>query len=140
MTTMDWTAVWSDAESALTEAELFAMPADRYAAAHRAALLVATAVLAARSTPQIARVARREPGDVWSLVAHLAPELGEWAVFFHMVGPLVSAGSKQPRLVTERQADDLLRDAQGFRDAARRCLRHPGRLAVWDFARMGQDR
>jgi hypothetical protein len=87
-------------------------PAPRYAHAHLAALRAAAAVLAARARPR-----RRGGGvrSVWVLLAEVAPELGEWAVFFAAgAGKRAAAEAGLPGAVTEREADDLLRDAQTF--------------------------
>ena len=107
------------AEQALLEAELSTTPADRYLAAHLAAMRTAVTVLAVRAKP------RRSagPADVWQVLAHLAPEFGEWAAFFaagRQKRLLVQAGATA--LVSEREADDLLRDAQDFHDLVARRL------------------
>jgi hypothetical protein len=86
--------------------------APRYAHAHLAALRAAAAVLAARARPR-----RRGGGvrSVWVLLAEVAPELGEWAGFFAAgAGKRAAAEAGLPGAVTEREADDLLRDAQTF--------------------------
>jgi len=86
--------------------------ADRYAAAHLAALRAAAAVLAARARP-----VRGRRGSAWELIAKVAPEFSEWAVFF-------AAGSAKRqaaeaglhRLVTAREADDMVRQVGAFLD------------------------
>jgi L-fucose isomerase-like protein len=52
---------------------------------------------------------------VWVLLAAVAPELAEWAAFF-AVGAAKRAAAEAgiPRVVTAREADDLLRDAERF--------------------------
>ena len=107
------------AEQALLEAELSTTPADRYLAAHLAAMRTAVTVLAVMAKP------RRSggPADVWQVLAHLAPEFGEWAAFFaagRQKRLLVQAGAAT--LVSEREADDLLRDARDFHDLVARRL------------------
>ena len=85
----------------------------RYAAAHLAALRAAAAVLAARARPVPAR--RSKVTSVWDLLVLVAPELGEWAVFF--AGAAVKRAAAEagiPRVVTAREADDLLRAAEEF--------------------------
>jgi hypothetical protein len=102
------------ARRGLAEAELASTPADRYAAAHLAALRSAAAVLAARARP--ATTGRRSrPLSAWTLLVQVAPELGEWAEFFAAGArkrALAEAGL--PGSVTTREADDLLRDAATF--------------------------
>lgn len=85
----------------------------RYAAAHLAALRAAAALLAARARP--APVRRNRITSVWVLLAGVAPELDEWATFF-AVGASKRAAAEAgiPRVVTAREADDLLRAAEQF--------------------------
>ncbi len=86
--------------------------ADRYAAAHLAALRTAAAVLAARARP-----VRGRRGSAWELMSKVAPEFSEWAAFF-------AAGSAKrqaaeagiQRLVSAREADDMVRQASTFLD------------------------
>ena len=86
---------------------------ERYAAAHLAALRAAAAVLAARARPHD-RSGRR-PRNAWALLARVAPELGEWATFFAAgARKRAAAEAGLPDAVTEREADDLVRDAQRF--------------------------
>ena len=95
------------AREALLSAELADDPAERYLAAQLAALRVAAAVLAARGRP-----GGHGPRNAWQLVAEVAPELAEWAGFFattQLRQQAVAAGATA--LVSEREADDLLRDA-----------------------------
>jgi hypothetical protein len=107
------------AEQALLAAELSTTPADRYLAAHLAAMRTAVTVLAVRARPRHSS----GPADVWQVLAHLAPEFGEWAAFFaagRQKRLLVQAGATT--LVSAREADDLLRDAQDFHDLVARRL------------------
>ena len=107
------------AEQALLEAELSTTPADRYLAAYLAAMRTAVTVLAVRARPRHSS----GPADVWQVLAHLAPEFGEWAAFFaagRQKRLLVQAGAAT--LVSEREADDLLRDARDFHDLVARRL------------------
>lgn len=86
--------------------------ADRYSAAHLAALRAASAVLATRATP-----ARGRRGSAWTLLARVAPGFGEWAAFF-------AAGSAKrqaaqagiTRLITDREASDMVRQSAMFID------------------------
>ena len=107
------------AEQALLAAELSTTPADRYLAAYLAAMRTAVTVLAVRARPRHSS----GPADVWQVLAHLAPEFGEWAAFFaagRQKRLLVQAGATA--LVSEREADDLLRDAQDFHNLVARRL------------------
>jgi hypothetical protein len=85
----------------------------RYATAHLAALRAAAAVLAARARPAPRR--RGRPTSVWALLAIVAPELSEWAGFFATgAAKRAAAEAGIPRVVTAREADDLVRDAGRF--------------------------
>ncbi len=68
------------------------------------------------------------PADVWQVLARTAPEYGEWAAFFaagRQKWLLVQSGAYA--LVSEREADDLLRDAGDFYDLVSRRLAHAWR-------------
>lgn len=85
----------------------------RYATAHLAALRAAAAVLAMRARP-VSRQ-RNQVTSVWRLLIQVAPELREWAEFFATTArkrTMAQAGVSQ--VVTAREADDLLRDADHF--------------------------
>ncbi|MFP5281849.1 MAG: SAV_6107 family HEPN domain-containing protein [Actinomycetes bacterium] len=100
------------ARSALAAAELAPRPADRFLAAHLAALRVAAVVLAVRARP---RGTSGRPRSAWTVLAEVAPELAEWAGFFasgHAKREAVRTGAAT--VVTVREADDLVRDAQTF--------------------------
>lgn len=85
----------------------------RYACAHVAALRAAAALLSARAMPAPAR--RRTQKNAWVLLAEVAPELGEWARFFAAgAAKRAAAEAGSTRAVTEREADDLVRDADRF--------------------------
>jgi pyruvate kinase len=84
---------------------------ERYAAAHLAALRTAAAVLAVRTRP----AATKRPRNVWSMLPQVAPELTEWAAFFAAgAAKRAAAEAGSTRAVTEREADDLVRDADRF--------------------------
>ncbi|GIF76803.1 SAV_6107 family HEPN domain-containing protein [Asanoa siamensis] len=85
----------------------------RYAAAHLSALRAAAAMLAARARPSPTR--RNRITSVWTLLVMVAPELDEWATFF-AAGATKRAAAEAgiPRVVTAREADDLLRAAEQF--------------------------
>lgn len=94
---------------------------ERYAAAHLAALRAAAAVLAARARPND-RLGRR-PRNAWALLARVAPELGEWATFFAAgAAKRAAAEAGLPHAVTEREADDLVRDARRFLEVCESAL------------------
>ncbi|HEY6424891.1 MAG TPA: SAV_6107 family HEPN domain-containing protein [Pseudonocardiaceae bacterium] len=99
------------ARRTLLDAEYAAHPLDRYAQAQAAALRAAAAVLAARARPR----RRAQPTSAWVLLATVAPELAEWSVFFAATSATrVAAEAGVRRLVTTRDADDLVRRAGEF--------------------------
>jgi hypothetical protein len=85
----------------------------RYAAAHLAALRAAAAMLAARARPSPTR--RQRVTSVWTLLVMVAPELTDWANYF-AIGATKRAAAEAgiPRVVSPREADDLLRAAEQF--------------------------
>src|SRR4051794_276819 len=109
-------ALLAQARHNLLEATELSRPAERYAAAHLAALRTAAAILAARTRPA-GRGGRRRSGprNAWTLLAEVAPELGEWAAFFAAgAGKRAAAEAGLPGAATVREADDLLRDVETF--------------------------
>jgi hypothetical protein len=104
-------ALFEQARRALLDAEYSAHPVDRYAQAHLAALRAAAAVLAARARPR----RRSRPTSAWVLLATVAPELAEWSAYFATTSATRSAAEAGVRrLVTTRDADDLVRQAGEF--------------------------
>lgn len=104
------------AATSLREAITTTEVPQRYAQAHVAALRATAALLAARATPLTAR-SRRRPAqkNAWVLLAEVAPELAEWAAFFSAgAAKRAAAEAGSQRAVTEREADDLVRDADRF--------------------------
>jgi len=86
----------------------------RYATAHLGALraAAAAAVLAARTRPE---PARGRPRSAWVLLGQVTPELGEWATFFAAgAAKRAAAEAGLSHAVTEREADDLVRDVGAF--------------------------
>ena len=84
----------------------------RYATAHLGALRAAAAVLAARTRPE---GGRRRPRSAWVLLGQIAPELGEWATFFAAgAAKRAAAEAGLSHAVTDREADDLVRDVGAF--------------------------
>lgn len=102
------------ARQGLTEAARTRPDGLRYAAAHLAALRAAAAVLAARARPA-APTRRNRVTSVWSLLVLVAPEFGDWAGYFALgATKRAAAEAGIPRVVTAREADDLLRAAETF--------------------------
>jgi len=96
--------------------------AERYVAAHLAALRAAAAVLAVRGRPAM----RGGPRSVWEVLPRVAPELGEWATFFAATASrraAIEAGRGE--IISVRDADDLLRDAEAFHDVVESVLGLP---------------
>lgn len=86
----------------------------RYATAHLAALRAAAAILAARARPA-APTRRSRVTSVWSLLVLVAPEFSEWASYFALgASKRAAAEAGIPRVVSAREADDLLRAAENF--------------------------
>ena len=98
------------AERALLEAGAAGEHTVRYASAHVAALRTAAAVLAVRTRPH-----PRGERNAWVLLTRIAPELAEWAAFFAAgAAKRAAAEAGSTRAVTEREADDLVRDSDRF--------------------------
>lgn len=86
----------------------------RYAHAHVAALRATAALLAARAQPTAPRRGRAQK-NAWVLLAEVAPEFSEWAAFFAAgAAKRAAAEAGSSRSVSEREADDLVRDADRF--------------------------
>jgi hypothetical protein len=108
---------------ALAEAAGAGDPRRRYATAHLGALRGAAAVLAARTSPESGR---RRPRSAWVLLGQVAPELSEWAAFFAAgAAKRAAAEAGLSRAVTEREADDLVRDVGTFLAVVEGCLGRP---------------
>ena len=85
----------------------------RYALAHVAALRATAALLAARAQPM--PVQKRRQKNAWVLLTEIAPEFAEWASFFAAgATKRAAAEAGSHRAVSEREADDLVRDADRF--------------------------
>jgi hypothetical protein len=107
------TALLAQAKMTWAEAVLESRPTEKYRASHVAALRAAAAVLALRARP--AGAVRRRPTSAWVLLEGIAPELGEWSVYFADSAyrrAAIEAGSSS--IVSDRDADDLLRAAGEF--------------------------
>jgi len=116
----------------------------RYAQAHVAALCATAALLAARARPTPARRGRQQR-NAWVLLAQVAPEFAEWASFFAAgAAKRAAAEAGSRRAVTEREADDLVRDADRFLGLVEESLgltRHvpvQEHLPGWHLARSGR--
>lgn len=110
------------AREALSEAATTTDPAPRYAAAHVAALRATAALLAVRTRP----ASRRRQRNAWTLLAQVAPELEEWAVFFAAgAAKRAAAEAGLSRAVSAREADDLLRDSERYLVLVERMLGVP---------------
>ena len=102
------------AAESLREAITSSAVPERYAHAHVSALRATAALLAARARP-VTPPRRKPQKNAWVLLAEVAPELAEWAGFFAAgAGKRAAAESGSRRAVTEREADDLVRDADRF--------------------------
>src|SRR4051794_11917382 len=67
--------------------------------------------------------ARRRPRSAWVLLGQVAPELEEWATFFAAgAAKRAAAEAGLSRAVTEREADDLVRDVGAFLAVVEHCL------------------
>ncbi|MHA6630125.1 SAV_6107 family HEPN domain-containing protein [Pseudonocardia sichuanensis] len=100
------------AADGLAEAHRVDDPLLRYPAAYLAALRAGAAVLAVRARPRPRRGSTR---NVWQLLAEVAPEFAEWALFFASCSDTRAAAEAGiARLVGRRDADDLLRQAEQF--------------------------
>jgi hypothetical protein len=109
-------------------------PETRYARAHLAALRASAAVLAARARPGGSRRSARVR-SAWVLLAEVAPELAEWAVFFAAgAGKRAAAEAGLRGVVTEREADDLVRESETFLALVARSLgvAHQPALGLFD--------
>lgn len=109
-----------EVDAALLAAEAARRPSERFVQAHLAALRVAALVLASRRRGRgRLRASDGSRRSIWDVLPEVAPELGEWSAFFgalQLKRQIVQAGAVA--LVTEREADDLLRDVRTFRGAA----------------------
>lgn len=101
------------ARQGLAEAAVTRPDGLRYATAHLAALRAAAAVLATRAQPVPGQ--RNRLTSVWALLTRVAPDLSEWAAFFAAgAAKRAAAEAGIPRVVSTREADDLLRAAEQF--------------------------
>ena len=96
-------------------------------------------MLAARTRPE---PARGRPRSAWVLLGQVTPELGEWATFFAAgAAKRAAAEAGLSHAVTEREADDLVRDVGAFLSVVENCLATPvadssARAVAWPHARL----
>ncbi|HEV2782969.1 MAG TPA: SAV_6107 family HEPN domain-containing protein [Actinophytocola sp.] len=115
----------TEAEQGLAAAEQETEPAHRFATAYLSALRAAAAMLAMRGRPHRGRA---RPTSVWTLLASVAPEFREWAAFFAASSATrASVQAGITRVVSQRTADDLVRQVGQFVDLVRRAIRGASR-------------
>ena len=105
------------AQGSLQEAIAAHTPHERYAAAHLGALRAAAAVLAARAQVALnpnGGPTRQRIRSAWEVLTEVAPEFGEWAIFFAAGAQKRASAQAGIPCVTSREADDLVRDSQRF--------------------------
>jgi hypothetical protein len=103
----------------------------RYATAHLAALRAAAAIVAARAKPVPSP--RSKLTSVWDLLAMVAPALGEWADYFAAsASKRAAAEAGILRVVSAREADDLVRAAASFIAIVERAVGHLAMPALLD--------
>lgn len=118
-------ALLESARYGLAAAEGEVSAGARYVSAHLAALRAAAAVVAARADPGTS-TRRRKPLSVWELLPKVEPALSEWAAFFAAgAAKRAAAEAGLPRAVSQREADELLRDAETFLSLAESALGVP---------------
>ena len=102
----------AEARACLDEAAAAATPAERYVAAHLAALRAAAGLIAARP----ARIARRRRlRSAWEMLPEAEPGLAEWAAYFQLsAAKRAAAEAGMVRGITRRDADELLAEAGRF--------------------------
>lgn len=106
------------ARATVAMAELADRPAERYLTAQLAVGQVAAVVIGARVDPT-----RPQRRNLWQVVVQIAPDLGEWAGYFHALqGKRDAVRAGATALVSSREADDLVRDAYAFTDLVERRL------------------
>lgn len=110
-----WRADLVALQSLVITADLTENPCQRYLAAHHALRELAALALTARTGHP------RGLGDVrWPLVGARIPELAEWAGYLTVIQPRHDAAQRGELPIGDREADDLVRDAQRFaEDVAR---------------------
>ncbi|MEV6860733.1 SAV_6107 family HEPN domain-containing protein [Streptosporangium subroseum] len=125
----------TDARDCLEEAAAAQTSATRYVAAHLAALRAAAAILAARPRPMDGR--RRRLRSAWELLPEAEPRLADWAPYFEVsAAKRASAEAGMTRVVSSRDAEELISEAERFVTAVEQLLgvptqpRLPGRVPL----------
>ncbi|MFI0416957.1 SAV_6107 family HEPN domain-containing protein [Spongiactinospora sp. 9N601] len=119
----------ADARDCLTQAASATTPATRYVSAHLAALRAAAAVLAARPRPMDGR--RRRLRSAWELLPEAEPRLAEWAAYFAVsAGKRAAAEAGMVRVVSARDAEELITEAETFVTTVEAILGVPGQPAL----------
>lgn len=129
-TTLDFHNSWAvpepaldllgQARNGLAAAERESDAAQRFALAYLSALRAAAALLAMRGRPHRGR---SRPMSVWTLLASVAPELREWGAFFaSWSATRASVQAGITRAVSQRTADDLLRQTTQFLEIVTRAI------------------
>lgn len=104
-------ALLNQARQGLLDAACTTRPVDRYVRAYLAALRAAAAVLVVRARP----TRRTRQTSTWVLLARITPEFAEWSNFFAAASARrAGAEAGIHRLVTDRDADDLVRQVEQF--------------------------
>lgn len=101
------------ARTLVIEAALCDDDGDRYLQAHRAVAHAADAAVLARTGRRLPT----DPVDPWLLVARTVPGLAEWATYFAALQRRRQAVDAGRLVVSTREADDLVRDADLFCEA-----------------------
>jgi len=114
-------ALLNQAWAGLAEARRDPSPDQRYVTAYLSALRAAAAMLALRGRPHRGRA---RPTSAWVLLSSLAPEFREWAMYF-AAGSTTRAAAQAgvTRLVSQRAADDMVRQAAQFADLVGEAIR-----------------
>lgn len=116
----------AQARSGLKDASTIEDSNSRYAAAHLAALRAAAAVLASRGRPEGNPRRRARIRSAWEVLPEIAPELAEWsALFASGARRRARAEAGIDNAATQRDADDLMRDAAMFLRLVERMISTP---------------
>jgi hypothetical protein len=119
----------ADARTCLAEAPVGPTPADRYVAAHLAALRAAAAILAARPRPMDGR--RRRLRSAWELLPDAEPRLAEWAAYFAVSATKrAAAEAGMVRVVNAADAEELIAEADKFVGAVESILGVAGQATL----------
>jgi hypothetical protein len=102
---------------------------ERYVEAHLGALRTAAALLSARTV----RTKPSRPRSVWEVLPSIAPELTEWAIFFAASAQQRAVIERGSRLVSSREADDLLRQSEIFLEIVSDLLGVPRSAPLPDY-------